>query len=244
MKKKRLWIGMLIVLFLWQILHFLVDPRLIPSPVSTLVTLGRLLFSGELLIHCIFSLYRLFIAVFFALVTGVLIGVSMGMNKRLEEVFAPLVYVLFPVPKAALLPVLFVLFGLGDSSKIILIWLILFFQVVLSVYDAVTSISEDIFMSSRTLRLSKRQVYIHVVLPAILPHVLSALRTSVGIGIAVLFFAETYATNKGLGYYIMNNWSLLNYEAMYSGIIVMGGMGYIIFSLIDKIRSKLVKWTG
>lgn len=243
MTKKRLWLGFLIVLLIWQSIHWLVDPRLIPAPLDTLITLAGLLVSGELLIHGIYSLYRLILAVVLALLAGVATGLVMGMNKALEKVMAPVVYILFPVPKAALLPIIFVLFGLGDLSKIILIWLILYFQVVLSVFDSVKSISEDVFLSARTLRLTKFQLYKHIVLPAVLPHILSALRTSVGIGIAVLFFAETYATNKGLGYFIMNHWSLLNYEEMYSGILLLGGMGYVIFRLIDYIRYKLVKWT-
>jgi NitT/TauT family transport system permease protein len=200
--------------------------------------------TGELLIHSLYSLFRLFFAVLLALLTGVSVGIGMGMSRRIESILAPLVYVLFPVPKAALLPILFVLFGLGDGSKIMLVWLILFFQVVLSVFDAVKNISEDVFLSAKTLRLTKPQIYRHIVFPAILPNVLSALRTSVGIGIAVLFFAETYATQKGLGYFIMNNWSMLNYKEMYSGIVLMGAIGYCIFSWIDWLKLRLVKWTG
>lgn len=242
MTKKRLWIGLIIVMVIWQCLHWFVDPRLVPAPFETIKTLIRLLLTGELFIHSIYSLYRLSVAVILALSIGLITGVFMGLNTHVEKVMAPLVYILFPVPKAALLPIIFVLFGLGDTSKIILIWLILYFQVVLSVYDSVQNIPKDIFVSAKTLKLTKSQLYKHIVLPAIFPEVLSALRTSVGIGIAVLFFAETYATNKGLGYFIMNNWSLLNYEEMYSGIILLGAIGYIIFSIIDDLKFKLVKW--
>lgn len=242
MTKKRLWLGLLIVFLIWQLLHLSLDPRLIPSPIETIKTLIQLLLSGELIVHSAYSLYRLTLAVILALVIGLLTGLVMGMNKTFEQIMAPLVYILFPVPKAALLPIIFVLFGLGDSSKIILIWLILYFQIVLSVYDSVKNIDSDVFLSAKTLKLSKQQLYIHIVLPAIFPEVLSALRTSVGIGIAVLFFAETYATSQGLGYFIMNHWSLLNYEEMYAGIILLGGLGYMIFSLIDLLKGQLIKW--
>ena len=124
-----------------------------------------------------------------------------------------------------------------------LIWLILFFQIGLAVYDAVKSIGDDIFLSAKTLKLNKSQLFRHVVLPAIMPSLLSSLKTSVGIGIAVLFFAETYATDKGLGYFIMNHWSLLNYEEMYSGIFLLGAIGYLIFRWIDYMRFRFVKWT-
>lgn len=240
--QQRVWIGMVLIVVVWQTLHLLIDERLIPSPIDTVKVLIQLILSGELLLHSAFSLYRLCIAIISSLLLGVVTGIVIGMNKMLDEIFSPILYILFPVPKAALLPIIFVLFGLGDASKIILIGLILYFQIVLSVYDAVKNIGQEILLSAKTLRLSRSQLYAHIILPAILPNVLSALRTSVGIGIAVLFFAETYATKAGLGYFIMNHWSLLNYDAMYAGILTLGGIGYGIFSLIDWIRVKFIKW--
>jgi len=243
MKKNHLWIGLLLVLVIWYIMRFFIDDRLVPDPVDTLQKLVQLIMSGELLVHILFSLMRLLAAVSAALFFGTITGVLMGLNKTMEKIMAPFMYVMFPVPKAALLPILFILFGLGDLSKIILIWLILFFQIGLAVYDAVKSIGDDIFLSAKTLKLSRFQLFRHVVMPAIMPSLLSSLRTSVGIGIAVLFFAETYATDKGLGYFIMNHWSLLNYEEMYSGILLLGAIGYFIFRCIDYMRFRLVKWT-
>jgi len=242
MKKINSGIGFLIIFLLWMMLHLFVDPRLIPNPIKTLVTLGKLLISGELLMHSFFSLYRLGLAIVLSLILGTFTGVVMGLNKFCEKLLVPFMYVLFPIPKAALLPILFVLFGLGDSSKITLIWLILYFQIVIAVYDAVISIDAEVFTAAKTLSLSKRQLCRHAIFPVILPNILSALRTSVGIGIAVLFFAETYATDKGLGYFIMNHWSMLNYQEMYAGIFFLSIIGYIIFRGVDLMRVKLVKW--
>lgn len=242
MKGQRLWLGFALLFLIWLTMHVFVDGRIIPSPFATMVTLGQLLISGELLMHMVYSLYRLTSAIGVALLLGAFSGVMMGMHKKIEALFAPFIYIMFPVPKAALLPIIFVLFGLGDLSKIVLIYLILYFQITLAVYDAVIGLSEDVFLSARTLQLTGFQLYKHVVLPAILPNILTALRVSVGIGIAVLFFAETYATSQGLGYFIMNHWSLLNYEAMYSGIILLGALGYVIFRVIDTLRDRLVKW--
>lgn len=240
--KYRFLIGILLILILWQALHFFVDSRLIPSPADTIKMFVTLMVSGELVQHTGYSLFRLGCAVLLALVSGVISGLAIGMIRILDDIFSPVIYILFPVPKAALLPIIFVLFGLGDGSKIILIWLILYFQIVLAVYDAAKNIGQDILLSARTLRLTRGQLYHHIILPAILPNVLTALRTSVGIGIAVLFFAETYATKYGLGYFIMNNWALLNFTQMYAGIITLGGMGFAIFSVIDLIKIKVIKW--
>lgn len=243
MRKNHLWIGCLLVLIIWYIMHLFIDARLIPNPVDTILKMLQLIGSGEVLTHIVSSLLRLLAAVSAALFLGTLTGVLMGLNRSMEKIMAPFMYIMFPVPKAALLPILFILFGLGDLSKIILIWLILFFQIGLAVYDAVKGIGDDIFLSAKTLRLNRFQLFRHVVMPAIMPNLLSSLKTSVGIGIAVLFFAETYATDQGLGYFIMNHWSLLNYEEMYSGILLLGAIGYIIFRCIDYVRFRIVKWT-
>jgi len=243
MKKMNPWIGILLVFLLWELLHCFVNPLLVPDPVNTVITLGRLLLFDDLLVHALFSLYRLSLAIVMAMVLGIITGIIMGMNHVLEKLLVPFMYVIFPVPKAALLPIIFVLFGLGDLSKMILIWMILYFQIGLAVYDAVISIDEDMYISAKTLSLTRVQLYRHVVFPAILPSILSTLRTSVGIGIAILFFAETYATDKGLGYFIMNHWSLLNYSEMYSGILLLGIIGYVIFRWVDLLRYKFVNWT-
>lgn len=243
MRQQRLWVGFLLIIGGWLLLDLMIQGPMIPGIIDTLITLSKLLISGELLRHTVYSLYRLIAAIGLALIIGTMTGVAMGMSPKIESVFAPFVYVMFPVPKAALLPILFVFFGLGDLSKIILIYLILYFQITLAVYDAVKDIPKTLFLSASTLQLKGIHLYQHVVFPAILPSVFTALRVSVGIGIAVLFFAETYATNIGLGYFIMNQWSLLNYEAMYAGIILLGAMGYVIFRWIDVLRIKLVRWT-
>ena len=235
-------IGFLIILIFWYTGHLFVDGRLIPSPLGTVRALAYLFVSGELVLHILFSLYRLFAAIGLALFLGSATGIFMGMNRKGESLLAPFVYVMFPVPKAALLPVLFLVFGLGDLTKIVLIALILYFQITFSVYDGVKQIPSAIFLSARTLRLKGYDLYRHVIIPAVLPHIFSSLRVSVGIGIAVLFFAETYATKYGLGYYIMNHWALLEYEKMYSGILVLGATGYVIFRAIDVVRDRLVHW--
>ncbi len=243
MKRQHIWIGFLLIFIIWQCAHLILSPQLIPDPITTFMTMVEQIVFGDLARHSLYSLGRLALALLAALTTGTVIGVLMGRSALAEKLLAPLMYVMFPVPKAALLPILFVIFGLGDASKVILIWSILFFQIVLAVYDAVKSIDSALLLSARSLRLSKTQTYIHVVIPAVLPNTISALRTSVGIGIAVLFFAETYATKVGIGYYIMTQWSLLNYEAMYGGILLLGAMGYVIFRGIDKLREKLIRWT-
>lgn len=238
----NLFIGLLFVIFFWYLLHFTIDSKIIPNPLNTIINTINLLFTWGFLKHILYSSYRLITAVFLALTMGSLLGILLGVNIRLEKFLYPVIYILFPVPKAAFMPIIFVVFGLGDSSKIFLIYLILFFQIVVSVHNAVKNIPKEYYISAASLGLSKKELYKHIILPAIIPSILTSLRVCIGIGIAVLFFAETYATKFGLGYYIMNSWSLINYLNMYSGILVLSGMGFCLFSLIDVLEKKYVKW--
>lgn len=236
--------GLVIVIGLWYLLHWFIDSSIIPSPHETVLNIIDLIFHDKLLTHGLYSLYRLTVAVGMALIIGCGLGIILGVNKSLDRIISPAIYILFPVPKAAFLPVFFVLFGLGDKSKIILIFLILVFQVIVSIRDAVKNLSKDIFLSAKSLGLNRIDTYKHVILPGILPSILTSLRVNVGIGIAVLFFAETYATKYGIGYFIMDSWSLIEYVNMYSGIVILSIMGYLLFRIIDFIEINFCSWSN
>lgn len=244
MKRHSVARGLLGIFLIWFVLDAILKSPVVPSPIQTVWTLFGLIGSGVILKHTMVSIGRLVVAVLVSFLLGLMIGMLMGQVKWVEKILAPIIYVMFPVPKAALLPLIFVLFGIGDLSKVILITAILFFQISLSVYDAVTNIDGAYFLSAKSIQLTPYQVLVHVVLPAILPAAFSALRTSVGIGLAVLFFAETYATNLGLGYFIMDQWFLLNYQSMVAGILVMGMIGYGIFRGLDYLEGYVIKWKG
>jgi NitT/TauT family transport system ATP-binding protein len=117
----------------------------------------------------------------------------------------------YPIPKIAFLPLIMLFFGLGNLSKIILISLILFFQITLSVRDSVKNIHPSYYLSIKSLGAGKRDLYRHVILPAMLPNLFTALRVSVGTAISVLFFAENFATRFGIGYFIMDSWLKLDW---------------------------------
>ena len=174
---------------------------------------------GNLPIHIAVSLYRITLAVVIALITGVPLGLWMGLNRKADEFLSPVAYILYPIPKIAFLPVLMILFGLGNEPKIILIITIIIFPILLAARDGVREIPRELFFSVRSLGLNRRQTYLDLVLPAVLPKIISALRISIGISISVLFFAENFATAYGIGYFIMNSWAMVSYVEMFAGIL-------------------------
>jgi NitT/TauT family transport system permease protein len=142
----------------------------------------------------------------------------------------------------ALLPIIMLLFGLGNQSKIILIVLIVVFPVILSVRDGVKAIPESYYKHLTVLGASSWQKFKVITLPAGLSSILSALRVALGTAIAILFFTEVYGTEYGLGYFVMDAWGRLDYLDMYSGILVLSAVAFILFLLIDVLENRLLKW--
>ena len=146
-------------------------------------------------------------AVFLAVAAGLPLGLFMGRNKTWDVYLAPAVYLTYPVPKIVLLPIILLLLGLGDASKVAIIALILFSQILVTVRDAVRGIDEEYFLAVRSLNARGWAVLRHIVLPATVSELLTALRISVGTAMAVLFFVESIGARRGLGYFIQDAWA-------------------------------------
>ena len=224
----------------WYLLHFFVDPRLIPAPHEALIAFAN--HWDVILMHIVSSLYRILIAIFVTLIIGVPLGILIATHKRIDALVSPLIYALYPVPKIALLPILMLFFGLGNLSKIILVGLIIIFQILVSTRDGVKAINPSYYTSMKTLGATKWQVYQHMIIPATIPNLLTSLRLSIGTSISVLFFAENFATRYGIGYYIMDNWLKLDYKGMFAGIVAISLMGSLLFGCIDVLEKRLCKW--
>lgn len=233
--------GCLVVILLWYLLHLIVDSAIVPSPHATLLAFIRLL-QKELLLHVGASLLRLIASLLVSIIMGIPLGLLIGMSKKADDIISPAAYILYPIPKIAFLPVLMLMFGLGNTSKIILIITIIVFPILLGARDGVKEIDNQLFYSMKSLGLNKAQIYRNLVVPAVLPKLISSLRVSIGISISVLFFAENFATSYGLGYFIMNTWAIIKYEDMFAGILALSLMGLIIFKFIDYMEKKLCPW--
>lgn len=234
--------GSCIILFLWYVLHIIVKSNIIPGPYETMITFGKLM-TRDLSLHIVVSIFRITVAMVISLGIGVPLGLWMGFSERADAILSPIAYILYPIPKVAFLPLFMILFGLGNSSKIILIVVVVVFQIILTVRDGVKEIPLELHYSVKTLGLSRWQMYKNLVFPAVLPKIISAMRVSVGVSIATLFFSENYATTYGIGYFIMNCWIMVDYVQMFAGIMAMSIMGILIFEVIDLMERKLCPWT-
>ncbi|MFH1381319.1 MAG: ABC transporter permease [Chloroflexota bacterium] len=241
MSKKAIIFGLLVLFFAWAVVALVVDKPMVPAPWVVIYSFFADLPRG-LGWHALVSGWRIIASMFIATAIGLPLGLVLGQNRRWDKILYPLVYLTYPVPKVALLPIIILFFGIGDASKIFLISLILFFQVLVVVRDASRNIPAQLVLSLRSLGADRWQLLRHVYFPASLPAVLTSLRLNVAIAIAVLYLAESFATASGLGYYVMDAWQRMDYARMYATVGAMSLIGFIAFVILALMEDKLCHW--
>lgn len=234
-------IAFLILNTLWALASWRLKQEMLPSPVTVYQHLFQM-DMANLGLHVYNSLVRLFWGMLIAVVLGFGIGLLMGRVEIMNRLLDPIVYLTYPIPKIALLPIIMLLFGLGNLSKIILITLIVVFQVILSVRDGIKAIPESYYKNLQVLGASSLQQFVEITLPAGVASILSAIRIALGTAIAILFFTEVYGTQFGLGYFVMDAWGRLDYLDMYSGILVLSAVAFLLFLGIDLLERRLLRW--
>jgi NitT/TauT family transport system permease protein len=235
--------GALIVLAAWQVAALALRHPALPPPAAVLARFAALA-AADLWRHALASLARVVAALAASFVPALPLGVALGRARRLDAVFSPAVYLLYPVPKIALLPVVLLLFGLGNVAKVVVVSLVLFFQMLVAVRDAVRAVDPRFLLSIRSLGARPAQVFRFVLWPSLLPALLAALRVGSGTALAVLFFAETFFTRYGLGGFLVDAWMRAAYVDLFAGIVGLGLLGLLLFAAIDAAERHLCRWRG
>jgi NitT/TauT family transport system permease protein len=243
MNKRQLTYTVVILILAWQICSTILQKPILPSPIIVILNLFVELFHGKLGTHFLVSLYRVLAGMGLAVLTATPAGLLLGQSKKLNQIFIPLIYILYPIPKVVFVPIIMLLFGIGDVAKIIIIFIILFFQILVLVRDQAVNIRPELLNSVRSLGAGRKALFRFVYFPATLSAILTSLRQSVGTAIAVLYIAELFATQSGLGYYIYFQGStLFNYPAMYAGVVAMSLLGLGMYFGIDQMEKRMCKW--
>ena len=224
----------------WEITALALNTPALPAPAEAVSVFFQ--YAAAMATDFQYSFCRLVLALAIGCVFGLPIGLFLGRSKKVDALFAPALYILYPLPKIVLLPILLVLLGLGGAPKILLIALTVFFQVVVVMRDAAKNIPEQMVASVRSLGGSRLDVWRHVVLPSTLPELFTTLRVSSAVAIAVLFFAEAIVGSTGIGYFIMQSWSMVNYPRMFAGIIALGLLGVVIYEAFDIVERVSTRW--
>lgn len=244
--RKKMWVffkGFLIVNLFWFLLAFILSTTVLPGPLTVYGGFDQVV-NGKLLLHIGASLGRVAAGLSAALILGVPVGLIMASSSAVNRILHPLVYFSYPVPKTALLPVSMLLLGLGNGSKILIIVLTTVFQVIVAVRDAAEHVDQGIYYVAKSAGAGRGIILKEITLPAVLPELFTSIRIGTGTSLAILLIVEAYGTRWGIGYYILDAWSRINYIQMYGGIVVMSVVGAALFWILDGLQNVLCKGTG
>lgn len=240
---KRSW-SLLAAFIVWEALvrTGILDARFFPAPSAVLITLLELFLSGEILVHIAASMQRVLLGFAVGSALGLLLGLAIGWSRAAEQIFDPLISVLYPIPKLALLPLVLIIFGIGETSKVAIVAIAVFFTVVINTAAGVKMIEPVLLDAARNFGARGTRLFLKVVIPASLPSIFTSFRLALGIGLVVIIAAEFVASNTGLGYMIWLAWGSLSTRRMYAGLIMIGVIGLLTTYLLQWLSGRLMPW--
>lgn len=242
MKILRYCLALAALLVLWQMLSLLLGPRVLPAPLPVCAYFLRSLGTQEFWLHAGTSCTRVVVALILGFACAFPAGLALGGSRRAHAWLAPFVLLTYPVPKIVFLPVLLVLFGLGEAPKILLIALTVGYQILVVTMDSVRNLDRRYIDSFKSLSRSRLQHVRHVLIPAALPAAVTSLRIATGTALAVLFLAESFVTDTGLGFLIMDAWGILDLPRMFTGILAMSFLGLLLYQACNLLERLLCAW--
>ena len=233
--------GALLVLIIWYICYLVLSINVLPNPVTVLMAVPGL-FANGIMVHLLHSLFRVFVALLISMLVGLIVGTLAAGKNVVARILTPFLYFTYPIPRVALLPAVMLIFGLSDTSKIIMITLIVVYPIIIVVRDSVKDIPKQTLNTLICYGASKAQTFFYVTLPYALTSILSTARISLGTAMSILFFTEAYGARQGMGFFILDSWFRLNYVQMYAGIVILSILGFALFVIIDIIEKVALKW--
>jgi NitT/TauT family transport system permease protein len=234
----------LVLLMLWEIAvrSGLLDARFFPAPSKIFETFVALLKDGSLAQNTWASLQRLFWGSLLGGVPALLLGVAIGLYRPVRAVVDPLVAATYPIPKSAIFPLVLLIFGLGEASKVVMVAIGVFYPVLINSSIGVLEISKVYLDVGRNFGAGRWQVFRTIALPGAMPHIMSGFKLGLGMGLILIAIAEMIGAKSGLGYMIWNAWELLAVETMYVGLIVIALLGFILSVILNEFERVIVPW--
>lgn len=234
----------LVLVGLWELavrVHLL-DARFFPAPSSIVNDFVAFLTSGELASNTLITLERVVAGLAIGAIPGIALGLLIGINRIARAVLEPIVALLYPIPKIAILPLILLIFGIGEGSKYAIVAIGVFFIMIINTAAGVQQIESIYLDVARSFQIRRRSFYWRVLLPGALANVFAGLRLSIGIAIVLAVAAEFTAAKSGLGFQIWNAWETLQVERMYVALVMVSLLGYFLTLLGTALEKAALPW--
>jgi NitT/TauT family transport system permease protein len=237
---------LLLLAVLWEVAPRLgfIDPQTLP-PLSAVVRAWiELLRDGDLATNGLSSLQNLVAGLALGILVGVVLGISMAWYRPIEVLINPLIRVLYPLPRSALIPVMILWFGLGAASKIAAVFLGCLLPVVIGAFNGARGVEQVLIWSALAAGAKRHQVLWEVVLPAAMPEILAGIRNALALSFILLVAAEFIISQRGMGYLISSYGEGGAYDAMFAGVLTVSAVGFFADRLYLALMGWALRWRG
>ncbi|MBT8342003.1 MAG: ABC transporter permease [Desulfatitalea sp.] len=220
----------------------LIDPFFFPPPSSMLKALYDMTLSGEVFPHIGISILRAVAGYMIAAGVGLSIGILVAWSKLFENIFDPLIELIRPISTFALVPVMFVWFGIGNGSKIAIIVKACFFPIVLNTIAGIKGVDVRLILAARALGAGGLQMWTKVLIPSALPMIITGMRISTAMSMLAIVGVEMLAADSGIGFLVIDAQRTFATDRMFAGIMVISLMGFSLDRLARFIQGNILVW--
>ncbi|MDR3466078.1 MAG: ABC transporter permease subunit [Xanthobacteraceae bacterium] len=227
----------------WQIGALLLGTDSIPTALDALRAVPDILGDRSGLANILDSIRRMAIGLASAVVVSIPLGLAMGRVPAVASFFNPILMVTYPVPKAALMPVIMLWLGVGDLSKTLVIFLAVTLPIIYHSFEGAKAVEEKMIWSGAAMGMSRLQIMARIVLPAALPEILAGCRTGLVLALITMVTSEMIARKSGAGNILFNALDMGQYDTVFAMIIIIGALGIIFDAAFDRLRRALVAWS-
>jgi NitT/TauT family transport system permease protein len=238
------WVFFAVLLLVWELASRvgLIDSLFLPAPSQIWKALEEMTLSGELAKHLGASLVRIGAGWLIGTAAGVVLGGLIGLSWLGRSAGLPFISALFPVPKIALLPLLILWFGIGEASKVATIALGVFFPMAVSTYAGIDNVQRNLIRMAQSFNMPFPNILLNVVMPAMLPALLSGFRISASIALILVVSAEMIGANTGIGALLLTSGNLMQTDQLMAGIVAIAILGLLIGAFISWLEQVLLGW--
>ena len=230
------------LLVVWEFAARLIGLESLPTAWETLQSLPSILGDPQSLLHILSSVRRMVIGFALALIVAIPIGLMMGRSRTVAAFFNPLFMMIYPVPKAALMPIIMLWLGIGDASKTLVIFLGVSLPLIYHTYQGARAVGEKLIWSGAAMGMSARERLLRIVLPAALPEIMVGCRTGLVLALITMVTSEMIVRQAGVGNLLFNALDMAQYHTVYAMIVVVGALGFILDMMFERLRTVVVGW--
>ena len=227
----------------WQIASLTLQTESFPTALEAIRAVPSILGDKESLVNIGASIRRMAVGLGLAVVFAIPLGLLMGRIRGVASFFNPLLMIIYPVPKAALMPIIMLWLGVGDISKTLVIFLGVSLPIIYHSFQGARAVEEKMLWSGAAMGLSAKQRMLRIVLPAALPEILTGCRTGLVLALITMVTSEMIARQSGAGNILFNALDMAQYDTVFAMIIVIGALGIVLDAAFERLRGALVRWS-